>query len=235
MLAKLGEVTRWLISSSVALIINTWRFPEMGLPPSHPIFLLGCSIINIYKPSSYWGTSICGNPQTRWFEDHHLNGHGIVPQLHPSSSALTMAILSYGTGRGRNVRRTKRDQMNLKWSCWQFIGIVYTYQYLSSLHLIPSLCNSRPEKKTDRNAGKRGRRRRTGFDLLICFKLWFYPLQVFHALFNFLFMFLFCRFFLGPEWATRVLICDMFWHDGVHKPHMETSLGTKDEPRSTGP
>jgi hypothetical protein len=48
-------------------------------------------------------------------------------------------------------------------------------------------------------------------------------------------MFLFCRFFLGPEWATRVVICDMFWHDDVHKPHMETSLGTKDEPRSTGP
>ena len=34
-------------------------FPEMGVPPNHPF---GIRIFR-YKPSSFWGASIYGNPQ----------------------------------------------------------------------------------------------------------------------------------------------------------------------------
>ena len=37
----------------------TWGFPKMGVPPNHS-FEIG---IFPYKPSSYWGTPILGNPQ----------------------------------------------------------------------------------------------------------------------------------------------------------------------------
>ena len=38
--------------------MSIWGFPKIGLPPNHP-FLDG---IFPYKPSSYWGTPINGNP-----------------------------------------------------------------------------------------------------------------------------------------------------------------------------
>jgi hypothetical protein len=81
MLAKLGEVTRWL-SSSVGSNSQHMEVSWNGATPKSSIFLLGSSIINIYKPSSYWGTSICGNPSTAMgschshillgFDDGHL-------------------------------------------------------------------------------------------------------------------------------------------------------------------
>ena len=50
--------------SSVATLFRTpveWRFPEIGLPPSHT-FLIFLNNIFHYK-HLFWGTSIYGNPQ----------------------------------------------------------------------------------------------------------------------------------------------------------------------------
>ena len=41
------------------VVLSIWRFPKMGVARKHPSFLR----IFHYKPSSYWGSSISGNPQ----------------------------------------------------------------------------------------------------------------------------------------------------------------------------
>ena len=41
----------------ISTAYETWRFPEIGVPPNHP-FLFG---IFPYKLTSYWGTAILGN------------------------------------------------------------------------------------------------------------------------------------------------------------------------------
>ena len=41
------------------IYIYIWRFPEIGVPPSHHPFV---DRIFPSKPSSYWGTPIDGNP-----------------------------------------------------------------------------------------------------------------------------------------------------------------------------
>ena len=51
--------TAGLRKSHQPVVLSIWRFPKMGVARKHPSFLR----IFHYKPSSYWGSSISGNPQ----------------------------------------------------------------------------------------------------------------------------------------------------------------------------
>ena len=71
-----------LLELGICTIIppNICWFPNIGLPPNHPL-LDGFSSINYkhYKPSSYWGTPIYGN--------HNIPHH--IPNLSPPSPRLS--------------------------------------------------------------------------------------------------------------------------------------------------
>ena len=57
----------WIAILEPCELIPIWGFLKWGYPqisPNH-LFVFGCSIINIYKPSSYWGTSKLRNPYFR--------------------------------------------------------------------------------------------------------------------------------------------------------------------------
>ena len=48
-----GSMMGCLIFASVSV----WVFPKIGVPPNHPFYLIGFSLIN----HPFWGTTIFGN------------------------------------------------------------------------------------------------------------------------------------------------------------------------------
>ena len=62
---------QWQVGYSKPPGIQIWMFPKIGgeIPPNHPMFLIGFSIIN-YNPSILGNTTILGNTQIL-FQDCH--------------------------------------------------------------------------------------------------------------------------------------------------------------------
>ena len=58
-----GRFQWWSMMTINGLLI--WRFPEIGVPPNHP-FIDGFSLVNHYKPSSYWGIFHLWKPPYCW-------------------------------------------------------------------------------------------------------------------------------------------------------------------------
>jgi hypothetical protein len=60
--------------ASIAMLNNQrvyviWTFPEMGVPPNHT-FLFG---VFHFKPTSYWGIPIYGNPHMLYIQFSYVN------------------------------------------------------------------------------------------------------------------------------------------------------------------
>ena len=58
-----GRFQWWSMMTINGLLI--WRFPEIGVPPNHP-FIDGFSLVDHYKPSSYWGIFHLWKPPYCW-------------------------------------------------------------------------------------------------------------------------------------------------------------------------
>ena len=94
---------RSILSYIIHIHVAIWKFPEMGVP----LIIIHFHGIFHYKPSSYWGTPIFGNPQiysNRYFkvrfEQRHntnLRGRNAARPHLPLGRAKNRKVAGFGS------------------------------------------------------------------------------------------------------------------------------------------